>query len=78
MKNVNSFPDHSWDRSFIDFETILAPSWEPKRSQHRYKRGLKNYEKMMMTRMANKSDTGGSGTIRHQGFEPRGGGRRGG
>ena len=29
MKNVSSFPDHSWDRFFMDFGAILAPSWEP-------------------------------------------------
>ena len=36
----------------------------------------KNDEKMMMTRMAKKLDIGGYESIRHHGFESRGGGRR--
>ena len=30
MKNVGSFPDHSWDRFLIDFGAILAPKTSPK------------------------------------------------
>ena len=75
MKNfqtkVGSFPDRSWDRFLIDFGAILPPSWEPKSIQ---KGGWENDEKMMMTRMAKKSDIGGYGGVRHQGFEARGGG----
>ena len=56
MKKVGSFPDHSWDGFFIDFGAILTPSWESKWSKNRYKRGWKNDEKMMMTRMAKKLD----------------------
>ena len=67
VKNVGSFPDHSWDRFLMDFGTILAPSWEPKWSHNRY-------EKNMMTRMVKKSE--GYRGIRNQGFEARGAGRR--
>ena len=38
----------------MDFGAILAPSWEPKCSQNRYKRVLENDEKMMVIRMAKK------------------------
>ena len=75
MTKVGSFSDHSWDRLFMDFGAILAPSWEPKCSQNRYKRVLKNDEKMMITRMAKKLDFGGYGCARHQGFGARGGGK---
>ena len=73
MKNVGSFPDHSWDRFLMDFGAILAPSWGPKWSQNRYKRGWKNNEKMMMTRMANKLDIGGYEGARPPCPKPRGG-----
>ena len=45
MRNVGSFPDHSWDRFLMDFGAILAPSWEPKWSKNRYKRGLEKWWK---------------------------------
>ena len=40
VKNVGIVPDHSWDGFFMDFGGNLAPSWGPKWSQNRYKRGL--------------------------------------
>ena len=45
MIKVGSFPDHSWDRFLMDFGTILAPSWEAKWSQNRYKKGAGNMMK---------------------------------
>ena len=59
MKKVGCFPDRSWDRFLMDFGAILAPSWDPKWSQNRYKMVLKNNEKIVKNRMAKKSDTGG-------------------
>ena len=75
MKKVGSFSDHSWDRLFMDFGAILAPSWEPKCSQNRYKRVLKNDEKMMITRMARKLDFGGYACARNHHSRARGGGK---
>ena len=60
----------------MDFGAILEASWEPEWSKNRYKRGLQNDGKMMMTRMANKLDIGGYETLRLACPEPRGGGRR--
>ena len=75
MEKVGSFSDHSWDRLFMDFGAILAPSWEPKCSRNRYKRVLKNDEKMMMARMALRSHMGDSEGDRHH--QSRALGRRG-
>ena len=75
-KNVGSFPDHFWDRFSMDFGAILARSWEPKWSKNRYKRGLENDEKIMMSRMAKKLDIGVYECVRPDCPEPRGGGRR--
>ena len=76
LKKCLSFPDHSWDR----FLWILERFWHQVGSQNGaridIKGGWENDEKMMMTRIANKSDIGGYGCIRHHGFETRGGGRR--
>ena len=53
----------------------MVPSWEPKWSKNRYKRGWKNDEKMMMARMAKKMDISGYEGKGNPCPEPRGGGR---
>ena len=60
----------------MDFGAILAPSWESKWSQNRYKMVLKNNEKMTMAWMAEKSDIGGYAPTRHLGTRAQGGGGR--
>ena len=61
----------------IDFQWILERFWCQVGSQNGaridIKGGWKNDGKMMMTRMAKKSDICGSGTIRHHRFGARGG-----
>ena len=67
---------------WIDFLPIFCRFWSHLGGQDGAKidrkRCWKNVEKMMMTRMAKKSDIDGHGWIWNQDFEPRGGeGRRG-
>ena len=64
----------------MDFLWILVDIWLQVGVQNGakidIKGGWKNDEKMMMTRMAKKSDIGGYEYIWNQGFEARGGGGR--
>ena len=56
----------------MDFGRILAPSWGPKSIKNRYTRGLENDKKMMMTKMATKSDLDDHEGKRPLGFEALG------
>ena len=75
VKNVGSVPDHSWDVFFYGFWWKFGSKLGSKID---IKGGWKNYEKMMMARMALRSHMGECGWDRNADFRAWGGGKEGG
>ena len=76
MTKVGSFSNHSWDRFFMDLERFWRQVGSQNGTKIDTKGGWKNDEKMMMTRMATKSEKDDYGCARPPCPESRGGGRR--